>query len=223
MEITTPPHIGPDADPALLADKPMTWPPTGNPRVFGPGRSRPADRVLIWLGGAALAAVVAGFTLFEGGRIGWSGLVTVTGRDVALYLLAAVILGGAWQLAASHPRQMIILRVDDHGLMLRGLRPYVRARSFAPFALLDTVRLSAPHRSGDLLLQIELRRGARWRSWAFDARLATGADGLVIAEEIAARAAAAGITVTPEKGTGWHLGTRLWRFEPPTDTQERGA
>ena len=214
MEITTPPHIGPDADPALLADKPMTWPATGNPRVFGPRRARPIDRVTILLGGGLLVFSVLWLARTYHGYDIWPGLDALTKEDLLLYLFCVLLLLVTGIIAAIHPVERIILRVDDHGLTLRSLRPYLRARTFVPFALLDTVKVSPIPKSTDHRVQIEMRPGARWRSCVFAARGATGADGPEIAEEIARRAEAAGLRVTPPEGTGDWRGRWLWTFAP---------
>ena len=201
----------------------MAYPPTGNPRVFGPGRARPIDRVLIWLGGGAVAIWVLWTARIGEGYDIWPGFAELSRWDVALYAVLAMILGVSGCFAATYPPQKIIVRVDDHGLTLRSLRPYDRARTFMPFALLDTVTVSRIPKSTDLSVQIEMRRGARWRSCAFAARSATRGRGLVIAREIAARAAAAGMTVTPPKGPGWTRGKMLWRFEARADKAEDGT
>jgi hypothetical protein len=223
MEITTPTHIGPDADPSLLADKPMSYPPTGNPRVFGPGRARPIDRVTIMVGGGLLVFSLLWLARTYHGYDIWPGFEALTKTDLLLYLFCALLLLVAGIFAAIHPVEKVILRVDDHGLTLRSLRPHDRARTFVPFALLDTVKVSKIPKSTDYTVQIEMRRGAGWRTCAFAARSATGAEGPEIAAEIVRRATASGAAVSEERPSRVMPGRRLWRFEPPTDTQERDA
>lgn len=194
----------------------------GNPRVFGPGRGRNDERAVIWLCGASLAAVVMGFKLFEDGRMGWPGLVSVTDRDVALYLLAALILGGAWRLAANHPPQKIIVRIDDHGLTLCSFGPFhALKRSFVPFDKLKAVSMIPDGRFSPPwdVLRIDLRRGTGWLRWEFAALTTTGTPGRDIVEEIARRAVAAGMVVTPPKRR-W--GDMLWQFSPKQDDKGTG-
>lgn len=215
MEITTPTHLGPDADPALLADKPMAFPLTGNPRVFGPGRARPIGRAKMMLGGGVFVFSLLWLGRSYHGYDIWPGLDALTKPDLLLYLFCALSLLVTGIFAAIHPVEKIILRVDDQGLTLRSLRPYDRARTFVPFALLDTIKVSKIPKSTDHTVQIEMRRGAGWRTCVFAARSATGAEGHDIAAEIARRATAAGIAVSEDRAAGLVPGRRLWRFSTP--------
>jgi len=213
--------IGPEADPERWRDKPLCVPPTGNPRVFGPGRGRPVDRALIVLGGTVVALCLLWLIRLEGGYELSPGLLPRTGADMALYLVLALIMGATLYLAATYPPEQIILRVDDHGLTLRSLRPYDRARTFMAFDLLETVAIRRKYKSTDYLVQIEMRQGARWRSCTFAARSATGTKGPEIAAEIARRAGAAGMIVTPPEPPRYRRSRMLWTFTPPVEDEAR--
>ncbi len=209
--------------PALLADKPLAYPPTGNPRVFGPGRARIIDRVRIMLAGVTFVFCLPRLARSYNGYDIWSGFDALTKTDLLLYLFCALSLLMTGIFAAIHPVEKIILRVDDHGLTLRSLRPHVRARTFVHFALLETVKVSKIPKSTDYTVQIEMRRGAGWRTCIFAARSATGAEGPEIAAEIIRRATAAEIAVSEERLSRLMPERRLWRFAPMPGTEAQSA
>ncbi len=207
------PDIGPDADRALLGDKPMAFPPTGNPRVFGPGRGRNDERAVYLLFWLALAYLFWIARPEQGGSV-------LTGTNVAFYLLAALSLGATAFLIYRYPLQRVIVRVDDHGVTLRSLgRFHARDRTFVPFNKLKKVRMSRDSVSAPPwdMLRIDLRHGTGWISWEFAALTATGTEGREIAAEIARRAAASGMVVTPPEGPGYKKGEMHWHFLPPED------
>lgn len=206
-------RAGAETDPAQSRDKPLSWPPAGNPRIFGPGRGRNDERAMHV---AYLLSVT--YLLWMGkpedfGSAG-SGLWAYTGRDVAFALLSTIILGTMGLFLYRYPLHRMILRIDDHGLTLRSLGPFHdRPRSFVPFDRLAAITLHADGRHPPWdVLEIDLRRGPGWISWKFAARTATGTKGLEIAREVARRAEAAGVQVTPPEGSGFTKGRMIWRF-----------
>jgi hypothetical protein len=218
--------IRPDADPALLADKPMTYPPTGNPRIFGPGRrGRTADRASILLHAAVAIFLVLSFTGWADGYDIWPGFDQLTSRYVAIYILVALIAGVTAIWLYHYPLHRMIVRVDDHGVTLRSLGPFhARDRSFVPFDKLKEVRMDRDGRMPPWdILEINLRPGTGWISWKFAALTGTGTEGRKIAEEIVTRAEAAGIVVTPHKGSGLLQGVVRWSFDPKTAADKGNA
>ena len=119
------------------------------------------------LGGTVVALCLLWLIRLEGGYELSPGLLPRTGADMALYLVpppgAALIMGATLYLAPPTPPEQIILRVDDHGLTLRSLRPYDRARTFMAFDVLETVAIRRKYKSTDYMVEIEMRQGARWR------------------------------------------------------------
>ncbi|PWK59521.1 hypothetical protein C7455_10766 [Roseicyclus mahoneyensis] len=109
---------------ALLRDTPLSYPPTGNPRIFGPGRGRNDERgayVFFWL---SLACLFRPARPKQGGGV-------LSGSDSAVYLLAALVLGATAVLICGCPSQRVIVRVDDHGVSLcTHVRLHARDRTF---------------------------------------------------------------------------------------------
>ena len=211
--------MGRDADPALLRDKPMSYPPAGNPRLFGPGRGRLGDRIAVLCMGGFGLFFVLWFTWLDEGYDIWLGAEALTGSDVASYLLMALIAGVTGFFAWRLPLKRIILRVDDHGLTLRSLGPLdPRPRSFLPYDKLENLRIIPAHRDFPPwapwhVIRIGLRPGSGWLCWEFTASTATGTDAQTLVAEIRLRAEAAGLTVT-KRGL---RSDQSWTFAPPVD------